>query len=198
MLKKKELYRNSQLKQLNFVLIVLILISIFVIANSPPIIESIALEVDGEPQEEIFLHNPKLAEIPFSLSYNKNYTKQYLEYFNHFKDWNFTNVTNGKEDILKAGNVRKEFKAYEIDGKDYVIDLIACDRILNHCTFFINGVPTGMLYPKNDERYNSFSLNNDYELVIEDIIFDYCDDQKKACNIEYRAYDIVRFKVRRK
>ena len=192
------LSKDSQIKQFTFILIALFLVSILVIANSPPIIESITLEVDGETKEEIFLNNPKLAEITIPPSYDKNYTKQYLEYFNYFKDINSTKISNDKEDVLKSGNVRKELRAYEINGKDYVIDLAACDRILGHCIFLINGVPTGAMYPKNDKRHNSFSLNNDYELVIENVIYDYCDDQKKACNIEYRAYDIVRFKVRKK
>ena len=146
---------KAQFKLLPFVLVFLLSISIIVFANTSPIIESLTLEIDGETQEEIVFHNPKLAEITIDPSYNTNYTKEYLEYFEHFEDFNTVEVIDQKEDVLKAGNIKKELKGYKIHEKDYIVDLASCDRFLGHCVFLVNGVPTGALYPKNDERYNN-------------------------------------------
>ena len=143
----------------------------------------------------IFAWENNLAEIPVDQSYYETYTFPYLERFNYFAGYNFVPLIETIDDILKVGNVATVYKTYEINGNNYVIHLIACDRILNHCTLFINGVPTGMLYPKTDERHNSFSLNDNYELIIENIVFYYCDDQNKACDIEYRAYDIAHYSI---
>ena len=101
---------------------------------------------------------------------------------------------------MKKGLFYKGFNGHMINGKRYIIELLACDRRSKSCSFMINGdVVTKNIFLSDKEKEGKqvgFDLDGDYMLVINSIRFDYCDN-KRICDYDYEAYDLVDIAVKK-
>ncbi|MBI2546699.1 hypothetical protein HYV81_05985 [Candidatus Woesearchaeota archaeon] len=131
-------------------------------------------------------------------SIDTEYIREYLKTYKGFSELQYRNVGKGEivRQTLAVGNNEENIKGFEINGKRYVVHLIACDVNYGQCMFRINGLPTGGIKVHN-RNASGFDLDNTYRVEIDSVTFDYC-GTKRFCNLHYEAYDKVEVRVRPK
>ena len=143
------------------------------------------------------LEKVELAEIEFGYDYNVEMKENFLEWNKNYSEIRFEEINSSSNQILIVGNKMDNIKGYKINGKGYAIELLACNRERNSCSFRINGIPTKRIYQEDmNEEPTSFNLGNGFELSIESIEFDKCDF--KICDLFYDGYDAVEIEVLKK
>lgn len=135
-----------------------------------------------------------------SLKFDRDYKKDYLNRNKNFSNFKFSKIKKDERIFLNIGAKIEKIKAFEVNKKNYVIDLISCDSYEKYCTFRINGIPTKKLHSSKDKRPNkkdTFDLDEDHFVKINSIEFDYCDG-KRFCHLGYESYHKVEFSVEEK
>lgn len=135
-----------------------------------------------------------------NLDFDKGYRNQYLEERNNFLNLNFESVAEEKDDIFTTGAKNDNLKGYKINNENFAVELITCDSYERFCAFRINGVPTKKIYDfKNfgSARKSAFDIDEGYELKINSVEFDFCDN-RKFCHLGYEGYNIVNLSIKRK
>ncbi len=143
-----------------------------------------------------------LANVSTKIEYDKEYAKDYLKRHNYFKDRTLVRfeAVENKQIPLRVGNGVSDISGVSIDDNEYAIHLLDCYKEKEACAFRINGIPTGWIGKEGSEqvpkKQRSFKLNNDYQLVIKSIQFDYC-DKRRFCDYFYESYDLVELSIQK-
>jgi len=137
----------------------------------------------------LFYSKPDLADMSVYHSYDQVYAQKYMQWMNNFEDIEYEKISGDTSTTLTVRNKIDNIKGYEINKQGFVIHLLSCDPHSYSCSFRINGVPTGNLFPTGKGK-NTFNINNNYELRVESITIDYCMGWR-YCDLDRDAYDIV-------
>lgn len=151
-----------------------------------------------EQTEEIVFSKDSIIEKLEKPSEDSALIERYKKAYNDFDDVDFNTIdSNSKYDfVLKAGNVPEKIEGVSINDEKFAIHLLVCNQASKNCFFRINGEPTGALYQAEDgeNNPNAIALNKDYLLVINNIIFNYCNN-KRFCDSYFEAYHIVNLSI---
>ncbi len=143
---------------------------------------------------------PVLADVIDGKSIINPETQEYIRWYNNFSSLHFEEIGNKTEisTAIEVGNFDHELKGFTIDNKMYAIELVSCDEKTKGCGFKINGIDTGKIYVSDEDRIpQSFNLNANYNIIINSITFNYCDN-KRFCDTHFEAYDLVDVEVIKK
>lgn len=80
-------------------------------------------------------------------------------------------------------------KIYTLGSNEYNFEHLLCNREDNKCAIVINGKTTGPLSVSD-----TYNLDNNYFFKIDSITFDFCDN-RRFCDYDFQAYDIVKFSI---
>ena len=156
----------------------------------------------GDVKGEISLSH-FLASIETTIDYDNDYAEVYLKSRNYYKDLAFVRLDTLEEDAtfpMMAGNGVSDVFGVTINDNEYAIHLLDCYKEKEACAFRVNGVPTGWIGKENTaqvpRKQRSFKLNDDYQLVIKSIQFNYCDN-RRFCDYFYESYDLVELSIER-
>lgn len=141
-----------------------------------------------------------LAQIINGKSIQDDYiVNTYLKNYNYFKNVNFVKLTDSTQTLMTIGNQMDNIRGYELNGLNYSIHLVYCEKASNSCIFRINGINTHRLYSSNvlENVPKSFDIDGDYQLKIASMEFDYCGDVI-YCNLHYEAFDRVEVNLDKK
>lgn len=97
-----------------------------------------------------------------------------------------------RNDRLVTGNgpSSEHIKTYTLGSRSYTLELVLCDEGQQRCVFNLYGE-----YPyKNIAINEQFNLGQDYYLILNSIVFDFCDD-RRFCDIYNDVYDIANFSI---
>jgi len=95
---------------------------------------------------------------------------------------------------LRISNSNKEIGTIKLDGKNYLIDLLYCDRQEKACWFRINGVLYPKIYADKEDENNKVDLDNNHKVVISNLRFNRCPDLD-YCEDYHRAFDSFEMEV---
>jgi len=187
------LKKEGKIRVLILLFIILIILAVITVAITHNVTLPINVTVTPDLQN-ILSKNPKLATIVNNQSIDTEYIRDYLKVYNSFSDILYQNIIagNSAKVTLTVGNKENNIRGFEINGKRYVVHLIACDINYGQCMFRINGIPTGGIKVHNQEA--GFDLDNTYRVETDSVTFDYC-GTKRFCNLHFEAYDIVNVTV---
>jgi len=135
-----------------------------------------------------------------SLDFDREYRIKYLNERNNFSNLNFKNVVDRDVTAFTVGARNDNVKGFNVNNKNFAIDLIDCDSWERYCAFRINGVPTKKLFSFSEfggNRKNSFDLDGNYILKINSIEFDFCDN-RRFCHLGYEGYHVVDVSIEKK
>ena len=135
-----------------------------------------------------------------NLGFDREFKLQYLNEYKNFSYLNFKKVVGREGFIFSVGAKNDNIKGFNINNKNFAIDLLTCSSYERYCAFRINGVPTKKLFSIKDFgniRKKSFDLDENYTLKINSIEFDFCDN-KRFCHLGYEGYHLVNVSIERK
>lgn len=132
-----------------------------------------------------------------NLTYDKEYTKHYLNLRNNFSDLKFQRLSANTNFTLSMGNKVDDLRSFRINQSNFVVHLVYCDEFAKFCKFRINGVPTTKMYVPElvgEGKSNSFVFDKDYIIKINNARFNQCDNHR-FCHLGYEGYDSVDLSV---
>lgn len=135
-----------------------------------------------------------------NLDFDREFRLRYLNEHKNFSYIDFKRLTGRDEVVFSVGAKNDNIKGFNVNNKNFVIDLLGCNSYERYCIFRINGIPTKKLHSIKDfrnTRKNSFDLDELYIIKINSIEFDFCDN-KRFCHLGYEGYHIVNVSIERK
>lgn len=139
-----------------------------------------------------------LAEMINGRPINSLEVQNYINWHKNFSSLQFKDITDesGVSVDMKVGNFNHRFEGFIIDSREYAFELVACDERTKGCSFKINGIDTEKIYSSETNKTpKTFSLNDDYEIKINSIVFNFC-DHKRFCDAHFEAYDLVDVEIK--